>query len=795
MNRSNMPKQIMTFANGGLASFIPRQTRIMGQPHMLAYINPREEQILQDYRGNAPVLSGPAGVPSYGFWDSVKEFFGGGGNSSSSNNSSSSSSSDNNSSSSAKTNQDRINEIYASSDDPWSEHGAELNNLVADRSGTYSGGGNDNSSSAASNNDDSGGGKYENSRDALETAGYTVSADGNSVYNDSGQVAGPGWSGSSTVTGINNAVNNVGYAGSVSSSNNNTSSNTIFQDLANTFTPFDNQEYVDGVLVDRPSNTLGQTFANIFTPFDNQEYVGGNLVDYDNYGALLPPIPGNDLASSDADGDGIPDYQEFVTLYDAQSTAAANDPTGMSTGTGFIAGSDFSADIDGDGTVENYEEGTQYAVNTDGSVAVAGSAEDLTGGMSQLDSALVNQGLAQDYDGDGVISFDETFGADSTVSSGTGTDTTGGGDGGSDTTDGGDDGSEEGGDDDTSPTAPPSSLNFRFYGGYQPRTRADVLVASPGADQPFVMPDDPRITPIFNPGDNIDEILNPTAIGPTEGYGGQLAADILATDYGPTPFGPIPEATTDVPVFGEEGTIAIPGSEAVVPDFDGTDVIVDPFEIPEFSPLTAQGGISVNEQYMIDNFGYTANPDGTISKISPYNGFETIYDSSQGGFLQGGDAEKTPAEILAYQQRIADQVVANLAEQGIERTQEQIVQQLQANKAKYNTGAPGAPAEAFDFGAPANVGDTYFDPMTNTTYEYTEKPMGNTGQTYQGWDIKSGTGEQFKLFGAQPIDAGMNYGGGALAQAPAEDMVSRQGVASLMAGDPATEAMYQGIMS
>ena len=67
MNRSNMPKQIMTFANGGLASFIPRQTRIMGQPHMLAYINPREEQILQDYRGNAPVLSGPAGVPSYGF--------------------------------------------------------------------------------------------------------------------------------------------------------------------------------------------------------------------------------------------------------------------------------------------------------------------------------------------------------------------------------------------------------------------------------------------------------------------------------------------------------------------------------------------------------------------------------------------------------------------------------------------------------------------------------------------------------------------------------------------------------
>ena len=75
------------------------------------------------------------------------------------------------------------------------------------------------------------------------------------------------------------------------------------------------------------------------------------------------------------------------------------------------------------------------------------------------------------------------------------------------------------------------------------------------------MPGDPRVTPIFNPGDNIDEILKPTAIGPTEGYGGQLAADILGKDYGPTPFGPIPEATTTVPVFGQPGTIATPGPQ------------------------------------------------------------------------------------------------------------------------------------------------------------------------------------------------------------------------------------------
>ncbi len=43
------------------------------------------------------------------------------------------------------TNQDRINEIYNSSDDPWSTHGDELNNLVKDRGGQYTGSGNNNS--------------------------------------------------------------------------------------------------------------------------------------------------------------------------------------------------------------------------------------------------------------------------------------------------------------------------------------------------------------------------------------------------------------------------------------------------------------------------------------------------------------------------------------------------------------------------------------------------------------------------------------------------------------------------
>ena len=43
----------------------PRETTISGQEHMLAYINPEEEGMLQEHRGHAPVVSGPDGVPSY----------------------------------------------------------------------------------------------------------------------------------------------------------------------------------------------------------------------------------------------------------------------------------------------------------------------------------------------------------------------------------------------------------------------------------------------------------------------------------------------------------------------------------------------------------------------------------------------------------------------------------------------------------------------------------------------------------------------------------------------------------
>ena len=51
------------FKNQG--GVVPRSTEIAGQPHMLAYINPEEEGMLQDYRQDAPTVPGPGGIPAY----------------------------------------------------------------------------------------------------------------------------------------------------------------------------------------------------------------------------------------------------------------------------------------------------------------------------------------------------------------------------------------------------------------------------------------------------------------------------------------------------------------------------------------------------------------------------------------------------------------------------------------------------------------------------------------------------------------------------------------------------------
>ena len=66
MMRSDMPKQIMAYRNGGgipsLAT-VPMETNISGEPHQLSYITPFEANLLRGLGGSG--TPGPGGVPQY----------------------------------------------------------------------------------------------------------------------------------------------------------------------------------------------------------------------------------------------------------------------------------------------------------------------------------------------------------------------------------------------------------------------------------------------------------------------------------------------------------------------------------------------------------------------------------------------------------------------------------------------------------------------------------------------------------------------------------------------------------
>ena len=51
---------IFGYDDGGM---VPRQTMINDQPHMLAYINPQEADLLSDLGGSGD--PGPGGIPAY----------------------------------------------------------------------------------------------------------------------------------------------------------------------------------------------------------------------------------------------------------------------------------------------------------------------------------------------------------------------------------------------------------------------------------------------------------------------------------------------------------------------------------------------------------------------------------------------------------------------------------------------------------------------------------------------------------------------------------------------------------
>ena len=177
--------------------------------------------------------------------------------------------------------------------------------------------------------------------------------------------------------------------------------NSLYEDLANTFTPNDGTTYVDGVLMS-DQLALESTIASnegasydgttgIITGADGNEIDIGTNVNADDVSSALYSelLPGGSEGSLD----------DFQTRYEAQLEASELDPTGGSTATGFLVDKTFNADLDNDGEEETYTSGTEYTVNTDdGSIVVADSEEDTTGGLSLLGESLIELELADPLD-------------------------------------------------------------------------------------------------------------------------------------------------------------------------------------------------------------------------------------------------------------------------------------------------------------------------------------------------------------------------------------------------------------
>ena len=182
-----------------------------------------------------------------------------------------------------------------------------------------------------------------------------------------------------------------------------TNENTLIESVANFFTPNDGTTYIDSVLVPDETGIDATLAANPGSSYDSEtNTITGSDGDSIKIGTNVNV---NDITStlySDLlPGGSAGDLDDFQTRYNAQSIAAGLDPYGSSTATGFLVNEGFTADLDGDGIVENYSGGTEYTVNTDGSVVVADSAgmTDLTEiGGGDPDGIFGGEGVAESVD-------------------------------------------------------------------------------------------------------------------------------------------------------------------------------------------------------------------------------------------------------------------------------------------------------------------------------------------------------------------------------------------------------------
>jgi hypothetical protein len=126
-------------------------------------------------------------------------------------------------------------------------------------------------------------------------------------------------------------------------------SNTIYQTLANTFTPNDGTSYVDGIL----TNTGATSFADqVLAADDVTAFMPPSFTPANQSPGYPGPSYQNPGYQADADGDGVNDYQRFQQVYNAQSEAAKNDPYGQSTEQGFISSDGRQSVVLPDGSVK-----------------------------------------------------------------------------------------------------------------------------------------------------------------------------------------------------------------------------------------------------------------------------------------------------------------------------------------------------------------------------------------------------------------------------------------------------------
>lgn len=469
---------------GALSSIAPRQTNIMGQPHMLAYINPEEEKMLRQMGGAG--MAGPAGVPSY---FSFSDLFGGGG-------------SDNNQAADTSSDDDEdeddgfslskfISDVSSQVASDFTNFGSSLvsdlgavGSSIGSAVGALTGLGSDSDTdqnlidqTVASNP----GSSFDINTGITGSGGESIDV-GSNVFVD--QSTGneltedellnqPAMMDDAVAQfyadqqisiapegGLSNFVDNLfgtetGEEASLNSDLSQEEGNTFIENVSNFLTPFDGTEYQDGVLIDTETgeettgvldtlsdtadyvfgtgeegNSLYEDLANTFTPNDGTTFVDGvSMSDqlaidstiasnegssYDGTTGIITGADGNEIdigtnvnaddVSSGLYSELLPggsegDYDDFQTRYEAQLEASELDPTGGTTATGFLVDEAFEADLDNDGEEETYTSGTEYTVNTnDGSIVVADSEEDTTGGLSLLGESLIELELADPLD-------------------------------------------------------------------------------------------------------------------------------------------------------------------------------------------------------------------------------------------------------------------------------------------------------------------------------------------------------------------------------------------------------------